>query len=81
MFEKKLSKGRLNRIAVLVPCEDGQEFFLGRTLKLSPTFKIEFMEMLYFFCRLQGSGGFQPAGDAFPIDPVPQNIALLTCIC
>ncbi|CAJ1363120.1 unnamed protein product [Effrenium voratum] len=30
-------------------------------------------------CQLRsiGSGGFQPAGDAFPIDPVPQNIAYL----
>ncbi|CAJ1375862.1 unnamed protein product [Effrenium voratum] len=30
-------------------------------------------------CQLgsPGSGGFQPAGNAFPIDPVPQNIAYL----
>ncbi|CAJ1444252.1 unnamed protein product [Effrenium voratum] len=30
-------------------------------------------------CQLgsPGSGGFQPTGNAFPIDPVPQNIAYL----
>ena len=28
-----------------------------------------------------GSGGFEFVGNAFPIDPVPQNIAFPTCIC
>ena len=28
-----------------------------------------------------GNDGFQLVGNAFPIDPVPQNIALQTCIC
>ena len=28
-----------------------------------------------------GKGGFELVGNAFPIDPVPQNIAFPTCIC
>ena len=35
MFEKKLSKGRLNRIAVLVPCEDGKPETIGSAFKIT----------------------------------------------